>query len=252
MRLIRSNERRVPVEKNRLQLQPRLQCIASLVPKGARLADVGTDHGYLPVYLLQEGAISHAIASDINALPLDHARATAAEYGMTEKLDFRLCPGLAKIKPEECDAVAVTGMGGETILGILAAAPWTHDGAHTLILQPQTKIGLLRRWLCGHGYRFLEEKLVHDKEQLYVVFRVTGGQGQELSEADALTGLLLGSDPLYGEYLSQHLKKLERERDGLAVSSLADKDARIAHLQSLMEEIEKRKEAWTHGDGTRN
>ena len=240
------------MEKNRLQLQPRLQCIASLVTKGARLADVGTDHGYLPVYLLQEGTIAHAIASDINALPLDHARATAAAYGMTERIDFRLCPGLAKIKPEECDTVAIAGMGGETILGILEAAPWTRGGAHTLILQPQTKLDLLRRWLCANGYRFLGETLVRDKEQLYVVFRVTGGQGQEMSEADALTGLLLGNDPLYGEFLSQYLKKLERAKNGLAASSLADREARIAHLQGLIEEIKKRREAWAHGNGTRN
>ena len=190
-----------------LQLQPRLQCIASLVPQGARLADVGTDHGYLPVWLLQHGRIESAIASDINALPLDHALATAREYGVTERMDFRLCPGLAKID-------------------------------------------LLRCWLCGHGYRFLSETLVRDKEQLYVVFRVRAGMGQELSEADALTGLLLRSDPLYGEYLSQHLIKLNRARDGLAVSSLADKEARIAHLENLIEEIERRKGEWEHGNGT--
>ena len=218
-----------------LQLQPRLQCIASLVPQGARLADVGTDHGYLPVWLLQHGRIESAIASDINALPLDHARATAREYGVTERMDFRLCPGLAEIKAEECDAIAIAGMGGETILGILEAAPWTD---------------LLRCWLCGHGYRFLSETLVRDKEQLYVVFRVTAGTGQELSEADALTGLLLRSDPLYGEYLSQHLIKLNRARDGLAVSSLADKETRIAHLENLIEEIERRKGEWEHGNGT--
>lgn len=238
------------METNRLQLQPRLQCIASLVPKGARLADIGTDHGYLPVYLLQEGTIGHAIASDINALPLAHARATAAEYGVTEKLDFRLCPGLAKLRPEECDTVAIAGMGGETILGILEAALWTRDGAHTLILQPQTKADLLRRWLCANGYRFLSETLVRDKEQLYVVFRVAAGMGQELSEADALTGIFLREDPLYGEYLSLHLTKLRRARDGLAASSLADKDARIAHLTKLIEELERRKGEWEHGNGT--
>ena len=165
-------------------------------------------------------------------------------------MDFRLCPGLAKIKAEECDAIAIAGMGGETILGILEAAPWTHEGVHTLILQPQTKIDLLRCWLCGHGYRFLSETLVRDKEQLYVVFRVRAGMGQELSEADALTGLLLRNDPLYGEYLSQHLIKLNRARDGLAVSSLADKEARIAHLENLIEEIERRKGEWEHGNGT--
>ena len=239
------------MEKQReLQLQPRLACIASLVPKGACLADVGTDHGYLPVWLLQQGRIRRAIASDINALPLDHARTTAREYGVAERMDFRLCPGLAKIRAEECDAIAVAGMGGETILSILKAAPWTHDGAHLLILQPQTKADLLRRWLCGHGYRFLSETLVRDKEQLYVVFRVTAGAGQELSEADALTGFLLRSDPLYGEYLLQHLIKLKRARDGLAVSSLADRDTRIAHLENLIEEIERRKREWEHGNST--
>ena len=250
MRLIRSKERRRAVKNERLQLQPRLQCIASLVQKGARLADVGTDHGYLPVYLLQEGTIERAIASDINALPLDHARATAGEYGVTEKIDFRLCPGLAFIRADECDTVAIAGMGGETILGILEAAPWTRDGAHTLILQPQTKVDLLRRWLCESGYRFHEEKLVRDKEQLYVVFRVTGGEKRSLSEADALAGFLLGDEPLYGESLSQHLIKLNRARDGLAVSSLADKEVRIAHLENLIEEIERREREWTHGNGT--
>ena len=232
-----------------LSLQPRLALLASLVPQGAVLADVGTDHGYIPVCLRQRGVIDRAIASDIGREPLEHARRTAEEYGVGG-IDLRLCAGLDAIAPEECDTVLIAGMGGETILGILEAAPWTHEDMHTLILQPQTKIDLLRCWLCGHGYRFLSETLVRDKEQLYVVFRVRAGMGQELSEADALTGLLLRSDPLYGEYLSQHLIKLNRARDGLAVSSLADKEARIAHLENLIEEIERRKGEWEHGNGT--
>ena len=237
------------MEHKQLALQPRLHMLARLVPEDCRLTDVGTDHGYLPVSLLQQGRILSAIASDIGAEPLEHARRTAMQYGVTD-IDFRLCPGLSAIAPEETDVIVIAGMGGETILGILEAAPWTHEDVHTLILQPQTKIDLLRCWLCGHGYRFLSETLVRDKEQLYVVFRVTAGTGQELSEADALTGLLLRSDPLYGEYLSQHLIKLNRARDGLAVSSLADKEARIAHLENLIEEIERRKGEWEHGNGT--
>ena len=235
--------------ERRLQLQPRLQLLADMTPAGCRLADIGTDHGYLPVWLLQRERIQSAIAADIGAEPLAHARRTAEEYGV-EGISFRLCDGLANISPEETDTVIIAGMGGETIIGILEAAPWTRDGTHTLILQPQTKGDLLRRWLCESGYRFLEEKLVRDKEQLYVVFRVTGGEVSALSEADALTGILLRNDPLYGEYLSQHLAKLERARDGLAVSSLADKEARIAHLENLIEEIERRKGEWEHGNGT--
>ncbi len=237
-------------DNRELLLQPRLACIAGLVPDGARLADVGTDHGYLPAYLLQRGTISRAIASDINRAPLDHARATAAAYGVADRIDFRLCPGLTGIRPEECDTVAIAGMGGETILSILAPAPWAHDGAHTLILQPQTKEDLLRRWLCGHGYRFLGETLVRDKEQLYVVFCVTGGRERELSAAEALCGFLLGSDPLYGDYLDSRLAKLRRAAEGLSASSLPDKKARIAQLHALAAALEQKKEEWSNANGT--
>ena len=126
-----------------LSLQPRLALLASLVPQGAVLADVGTDHGYIPVCLRQRGVIDRAIASDIGREPLEHARRTAEEYSVGG-IDLRLCAGLDAIAPEECDTVLIAGMGGETIWGILAAAPWTRDGRHTLLLPPQTKIEELR------------------------------------------------------------------------------------------------------------
>ena len=113
-----------------LSLQPRLALLASLVPQGAVLADVGTDHGYIPVCLRQRGVIDRAIASDIGREPLEHARRTAEEYGVGG-IDLRLCAGLDAIAPEECDTVLIAGMGGETIWGILAAAPWTRDGRPT-------------------------------------------------------------------------------------------------------------------------
>lgn len=238
------------MEEKKLQLQPRLRCIAACVGRGARLADVGTDHGYLPVYLLQRGQITSAIASDINVLPLEHARATAREYGVTEKISFRLCPGLAAIRPEECDTIVVAGMGGETIISVLASAPWARDGAHTLILQPQTKVTELRRWLAENGFRFEAEQLVQDKEQLYAVLTVRGGAGQTLSEADALAGVLLQNDPLYGAYLDAHLSKLRRAADGLARSSRADRDARIEHLHTLTQALAKRREEWSDANRT--
>lgn len=238
------------MEKRELQLQPRLQCIASLVPQHARLADVGTDHGYLPVYLLQQGIIAHAIASDINKAPLEHARTTAREYGVEEKMDFRLCPGLARISAEETDTIAIAGMGGETIVSILEAAPWTRDGAHTLILQPQTKIALLRRWLAEHGFAFRQEKLVRDKGQLYAVLVVSGGEGRTLSEAEALCGVLLGEDLLYGDFLDEQLKKLRRAAEGLAVSSLADRQERIAALTELIHELTDWRKEWSNGKRT--
>ena len=94
-----------------LSLQPRLALLASLVPQGAVLADVGTDHGYIPVCLRQRGVIDRAIASDIGREPLEHARRTAEEYGVGG-IDLRLCAGLDAIAPEECDTVLIAGMGG--------------------------------------------------------------------------------------------------------------------------------------------
>ena len=106
------------MEQKQLQLQPRLQLLADMVPFNSRLADVGTDHGYLPVWLLQQGRIPFAIASDINPDPLEHARQSAQEYGV-DGIDFRLCGGLDGIKPEEVDTIVIAGMGSNTIVGIL-------------------------------------------------------------------------------------------------------------------------------------
>ena len=122
------------MEEKKLILQPRLQALADLVAGGARIADVGTDHGYLPVYLLQEKKIAFAIASDINVEPLEHARRTAKEFGITENIDFRLCGGLDLIGNEEVDTVIIAGMGGETIAAILTAANWLLKSNITLLL----------------------------------------------------------------------------------------------------------------------
>ena len=122
------------MDQKKLTLQPRLQMLADLVPRGAVLADVGTDHGYLPVWLLQEGRIGRAIASDINERPLDHARQTAREYDCEDEIQFRLCGGLDGYVPGEADTIIIAGMGGDTIASILEAAPWTRENGIQLLL----------------------------------------------------------------------------------------------------------------------
>ena len=168
----------------RIALQPRLRLLAEMTPPGGRLADIGTDHGYLPVWLLQEGRIPSAIASDVGAEPLEHARRTAEEYE-TQGLDFRLCDGLSGIEPEETDTVVIAGMGGETIRDILRAAPWAADGHHTLLLQPMTKVELLRGWLRENGYSCTEEQQLR---RLYL--RMDGlHRGGDESESEPLAAL---------------------------------------------------------------
>lgn len=229
----------------RIALQPRLRLLAEMTPSGGRLADIGTDHGYLPVWLLQEGRIPSAIAADVGAEPLEHARRTAEEYE-TQGLDFRLCDGLSGIEPEETDTVVIAGMGGETIRDILRAAPWAADGHHTLLLQPMTKVELLRGWLRENGYSCTEERLVQDKGKLYVILSVTGGPSGEASDAERYGGFCLEHDPLYGLYLEQQLRRLYLRMDGL---HRGGDESEAEPLAALADILEEKKEAWQRGNG---
>lgn len=224
-----------------LALQPRLQLLADMVPAGSRLADVGTDHGYLPVYLLQQGRISRAIASDIVDGPLQHARQTAAEYEV-DGIDFRLCPGLDAIAPHEADTVVIAGMGGETIQAILSAAPWTADGSHLLLLQPMTKVEYLRKWLVDNGYAFTEERLVWDKDHLYPVFAVRGGTQPPLTAAQQYGGVLLDGDPLYGAYLDERIGKLQKAINGLQKSAAIESAVKVKELTELCRILKEKRD----------
>lgn len=223
-----------------LQLQPRLQLLAELIPQDSRLADVGTDHGYVPVYLLQRSMIGTAIASDIGAEPLQHAVNTAEEYGV-EGIDFRLCPGLDGIAPTECDTILIAGMGGETIITILENAPWTKGGDHLLILQPMTKVEMLRKWLADNGYNFTDERLVFDKDHLYPIMLVRGGMQPALSEAEQYGGVLLDGDPLYTDYLDERIKKLTVAIDGLLRAKREEQRATAEELVRIREALEERR-----------
>ncbi|MBE7007892.1 MAG: SAM-dependent methyltransferase [Ruminococcaceae bacterium] len=237
------------MNEKQLQLQPRLQCIADCVPSGARLADVGTDHGYLPAYLLQSGRITHAVASDINAAPLDHARRTAEAYGVSERMDFRLCAGLNAIAPDEADTVAVAGMGGETIINILNAAPWLKSGGVRLLLQPMTKAELLRRWLAEAGFRIVSERLVRDKGTIYTVMEARAGASAPLTNAEAWCGVGLERDPLYGEYARERIRKLEEAAAGIRRGRDAD-ETLIASMESDAQELRQKVKEWENADCT--
>lgn len=228
------------MDRKQLALQPRLHLLARLVPEGCRLTDVGTDHGYLPVALLQQGRIAAAIASDIGAEPLEHARRTAMQYGV-DGMDFRLCAGLSGVAPEETDVIVIAGMGGETIISILQDAPWTADGQHRLLLQPMTKAAALRHWLADNGYTFTDEHLVEDKGRIYPILCVKGGVFRPLTEAEALCGVLLADDPLYAAYLTEHITKLRRSAEGLRRSSDPGGGRLAAQAESLAAELEERR-----------
>lgn len=230
-----------------LELQPRLQALADWVRPGSRIADVGTDHGYLPVWLRQNGVVDYAIASDINEEPLLHARRSAEKYAQTG-IDFRLCPGLDAIRPEEIDTVIVAGMGGENIAAILADAPWTAAGKHCLLLQPMSRDADLRRWLMDAGYRVLRERLVLDKGVIYPILEVTGGSMEQVREGALYGGFRLQKDPLEGEYLAQRIAKLRRAAEGLRRSRDPADGQRAGELEAILRDLEIMREEWSHAN----
>ena len=224
----------------KLELSSRLAAVAALVPQGGRLADVGTDHGYLPVSLILEGKITHAIAADIRTGPLDHARRTAEEYGVTEYLDFRLCDGLNGILAGECDTVTIAGMGGETIAHILSQALWTREGVK-LILQPQSTQEVLRRFLVQNGYRIQRERVVREGERWYPILEVFGGTMAELSEGEAVAGCpdsWLDQPERIG-YLEWLLRRTRQQLEGLAKATAGAGEQRRKNLQEVAEFLEK-------------
>ena len=235
---------------DRLELGPRLRAIAELVPLGCRtLADIGTDHGYIPVSLLLEERLDRAIAADIGAPPLDHARRTAGLYGVSERMDFRLGDGLAVVEPGEAEVIVIAGMGGDTITEILDAAPWSRDGP-LLLLQSMSRTDVLRRWLPANGYAVCQEKLVQDKGVLYPILAVRGGETPPATEAQAQGGFLLEGDPLWGLYLAGRLLRLRRAAAGLARARDPALGEKRAQLLAVIGELERRKEEWDHDKRT--
>lgn len=231
-----------------MDMGPRLRAIAALTPEGCGcLADIGTDHGYIPVSLLLEGRVKRAVAADIGAMPLDHARRTAAACGVEENLDFRLGDGLSVLEPGEADVIVIAGMGGDAITEILSAAPWSRAGP-LLLLQPMSKAEVLRAWLPLNGYEVFREELVQDKGVLYPILSVRGGEMAPASDVQAWGGFLLDRDPLWGLYIADRLLRLRRAASGLEKArdpALAEKRRRML---SIISQLEEKKGEWARAN----
>jgi tRNA (adenine22-N1)-methyltransferase len=149
-------------------LNPRLLSAAEFVRQGARFADIGTDHAYLPIFLLSEGRISFAVCSDINEGPLASAVANAREAGLEEKMAFTLADGADELSGYNVTDVAICGMGGELISNIVERATFLRHGDVRLILQPMTKQEMLRERLYKMGYEIEAESYSRDSGKCYV------------------------------------------------------------------------------------
>lgn len=235
--------------KENIELTPRLKLLAERVPQNAAFADIGTDHGHLPLYLLREGRITHAIASDIRPGPLEHARENAAFHGYTEQTRFVLAGGLDGIQAGECDTIAIAGMGGETITQILQAAPWTKHGDHLLLLQPMTSVYELRQWLWANGYQIEEEAVCAEGRRHYVVLSVRGSTGmrpeERLLSDCCVSDALLQADGAEA-YLQHLLAREQRAYEGMCAGQSTELSVReaqhrlVENLRKALEELKCR------------
>ena len=144
------------------KISKRLEAAASFSQKGAVIADVGTDHAYLPIYLYTSGRISGGVASDINQGPTDRAKANVRGWGADGAIDVIRTDGLCGIDAYDPDEIFILGMGGELIVRILSDAPWVKNGKR-LILQPMTHAEALREYLWSNGFEIVDETVVEDK-----------------------------------------------------------------------------------------
>lgn len=230
-----------------MQLSQRLSSVASMVTAGNCLADVGTDHGYVPIYLYERNIIPHAIAMDVNKGPLERATLHIAESGMKEAIETRLSDGLAALKPGEADSVVIAGMGGPLIIRILSAYPETTESLKELILQPQSEIPEVRIWLYENGYEIVEEHMVFEDGKYYPMFKaVKNPQAEKLSDLEYKFGKLsvLGEKDVLKAYLVREiankqniLKKLMEENSEKSKGRAEEMKALLAELEEMLREM---------------
>jgi len=229
-----------------VRLDARLATAASFVRKGAVVADIGTDHAYLPIYLLQKGVAKAAVAADINEGPLARAKADAALFGMGDSLSFCLSDGLESIDLAGLGVtdVVICGMGGELIAHILDRSPYVKNEAVRLILQPMTAGDDLRAYLDRAGFAVIDERLSLAGGKYYCcICAEYDGVLRQSSPAQLLLGkkTIENHEPLFEGYVAAHLKRLETKIAGMKKGGL-DTAAEEVCRNEILEIQAQRKE----------
>ncbi len=200
-------------------LNKRLLKAAEMLGKVKSVADIGTDHAFLPIYLIKEGLADKVIACDIAEGPLSVAKSNISKYRLTEKIELRLANGLLGLNPMEVNCITILGMGGETIADIIEAASWVRSSEVTLILQPMSCDDRLREYLYNNGFEILAEEGVESQGRFYTVMKV----------------VFLGELPPMGmEY--KYIGKLLENPNQAAVTFVKN---RLHSMKNCMKDVEK-------------
>ena len=227
-----------------MKLTDRLLKIASLVTEGKRVADIGTDHGYIPVYLLNQGKVPYAILADVNRGPLENARGEVRHNKLLDKVDLRLGSGIEVLVKGEVDEVIIAGMGGILISELLEAKLEVAHSVDKLILQPMQAQNELRKYLLNNGFEILDEVLVKEDFRIYeiIIAKYTGKNTVVSDEIyyEVGTKLIENKDPLLNEFIDKKIymynsiiKKIEgKSSEGIEKKIKESKDS-IEKLENL-------------------
>lgn len=230
-----------------MQLSERLSSVASMVTAGNCLADVGTDHGYVPIYLYERNIIPRAIAMDINKGPLERAALHIAESGLGHVIETRLSDGLTALKAGEADSIVIAGMGGPLMIKILSAYPEVTASAKELILQPQSEIADVRKWLYEQGYEITEEHMVFEDGKFYPMFKaVKNPEAHKLTSLEYKFGRLevLQERSVLKAFITRELankqtilRKLGEENTEKSKGRAEEMKGLIAELEEMLNEV---------------
>lgn len=221
----------------KLPLSNRLLTCCQFVHPGDRVADIGCDHGYLGIYLLKNGIASSVIASDVNESPLHSAVINAHKFGVQDQISFHLSDGLRNV-PRDFDCLVCAGMGADTMISILEAAPWIRNPKYRLVLQCQSKRPELRKYLSAAGFSISRETLAKDGKFIYPVMEViySPGNTPNLWDYYITPQLLEDNSPLLPEFLARVIHGLEESAKGLSREGGEKYEAMseiLRHLQTL-------------------
>lgn len=195
-----------------MKLTPRLQVIADFVQNNSIAADIGTDHGYIPVYLVREKNCSKVIATDVNPGPLDNAKGYIEKCGLMDKIETRLGNGLKPIKSKEVDVAIIAGMGGHLIIDILNDNLNITRSIDKFVLQPMVAAEELRKFIYENGMRIVDEKLAKEKDKMYEIFTVVHGKDEIEDSLYFEIGkkLIENKDELLEEFILRKVKEAEK------------------------------------------
>ena len=234
-----------------MRLSDRLERIAAKAAEVTEgyVTDVGTDHGFVPIRLMENGNVKHVVAMDVRKGPLSRAAEHVREYQMEDRIETRLSDGLKELKPGEADTVIIAGMGGELMLRILRDGAHMHNSVKHYVLSPQSELSVFRHGLEQLELAIVEEQMLMDEGKYYVILHVVPGTMHYEQEYEYRYGadLIRQQDPVLKEFLERELAQGE---ELLAHLSRTETEGAKKRAESLRQELEETREAYHALQGT--